>query len=76
MKSRKVFVYCFATLAAIALLAVPSVQPVRSANPSLGGLFRRVATHDVNGAVAEIVAATTDGRTLIYTNSADDKLVL
>ncbi|HEX9003087.1 MAG TPA: esterase-like activity of phytase family protein [Blastocatellia bacterium] len=76
MKSRKNFVSSAAcsVLIALALLAVPSVQPVRSANTSLGGLFRRAATHDVNGAVAEIVAATSDGRTLIYTNSADEKL--
>lgn len=73
MNSRKFFVISI-IFAALALPAIPSVQPVRSANASLGGLFRRIATHDVNGAVAEIVAATPDGRTLIYTNSADDKL--
>jgi hypothetical protein len=76
VKSRKVFVSsaAFTALIAMTLLAIPAVKPVRSANSSLDGLFRRVATHDVNGAVAEIVAATTDGRTLIYTNSADEKL--
>ncbi len=73
MNSRKFFVISI-IFAALALPAIQSVQPVRSANTSLGGLFRRVATQDVAGAVAEITAATPDGRTLVYTNSADDKL--
>jgi hypothetical protein len=37
-------------------------------------LFQRVATLDVNGAVAEIVAATPDGLTLVYTNATDKKV--
>jgi hypothetical protein len=76
VKLLKAFVCLIAPVILIAfiLLANSSVRSVQSANTSLGGLFRRVATHDVNGAVAEIVAATPDGRTLIYTNSADDKL--
>lgn len=76
MNSRKFFVISI-IFAALALPAIPSVQPVRSANSSptaFGGLFRRIATHDVAGAVAEIVAATPDGRTLVYTNADDNKL--
>lgn len=38
------------------------------------GFFNRVATFDVPGDVAEIVTATTDGRTLIYTDSAKKEL--
>ena len=33
--------------------------------------FVRIATHDVEGDVAEIVTATVDGRTLIYTDSSN-----
>ena len=33
-------------------------------------MFERVATYDVPGQVAEIIAATPDGKTLIYTDSA------
>lgn len=36
--------------------------------------FDRIATLKVNGAVAEIVAATPDGRTLVYTNGTDKKV--
>lgn len=45
-----------------------------SAAQTLPGAFRRIATHDVNGAVAEIVTSTPNGRTLIYTNSTDGKI--
>lgn len=38
------------------------------------GYFQRIATFDASGSVAEIVAATADGRTLIYTNSADRRI--
>jgi DNA-binding beta-propeller fold protein YncE len=38
------------------------------------GFFTRVATFKVNGASAEIVAATVDGRTLIYTNASDGNI--
>lgn len=45
-------------------------------NPQLpaSGSFVRLATFKVNGAVAEIVAATVDGRTLIYTNAGDGRI--
>jgi Esterase-like activity of phytase len=36
------------------------------------GSFQRTATFDVSGEIAEIVASTVDGRTLIYTNSGDE----
>lgn len=39
-----------------------------------GGFFTRIATFKVNGASAEIVAATADGRTLIYTNAGDGQV--
>lgn len=51
---------------------IPST-PSATANTSTGA-FRRIATFDVNGAVAEIVSASADGRTLIYTNSTDRKI--
>jgi WD40 repeat protein len=38
------------------------------------GFFKAVTTYKVNGAVAEIVAATPDGLKLIYTNSADQNI--
>ncbi|MFN0108267.1 MAG: esterase-like activity of phytase family protein [Blastocatellia bacterium] len=76
MKLLKAFVCLIAPVLIIVsiFIAIAPVKPVQSANTSSAGLFRRLATHDVSGAVAEIVAATPDGRTLIYTNSADDKL--
>ena len=41
-------------------------RPVRS--------FERVATYDVPGQVAEIIASTPDGKTLIYTDSASEEI--
>ena len=41
-------------------------RPIRS--------FVRVATYDVPGQVAEIVASTPDGKTLIYTDSASEEI--
>ncbi|MDX2032034.1 MAG: esterase-like activity of phytase family protein [Blastocatellia bacterium] len=60
-------------LCGVFAVSLKSTEPVTSAT-MLPGTFRRIATFDVNGAVAEIVAATPDGRTLIYTNSADKKI--
>lgn len=53
----------------IALIVAP--LGVAAAKPDLGPInsFVRVATFDVVGEVAEIVTATTDGQTLIYTDS-------
>ena len=36
--------------------------------------FERVATYDVPGQVAEIIASTPDGKTLIYTDSAAEEI--
>jgi len=50
---------------------------IAAATPTFGlqvHHFDRVSQFKVDGAVAEIVTATPDGRTLIYTNSADKKL--
>jgi DNA-binding beta-propeller fold protein YncE len=38
------------------------------------GSFERVATYDVPGEVTEIIAATPDGKTLIYTDSASEEI--
>lgn len=38
------------------------------------GSFERVATYDVPGQVAEIIAATPDGKMLIYTDSAAEEI--
>jgi DNA-binding beta-propeller fold protein YncE len=38
------------------------------------GSFERVATYDVPGEVAEIIASTPDGKTLIYTDSASEEI--
>jgi DNA-binding beta-propeller fold protein YncE len=75
VKFRKPFVYALLVSAAVGacLFTGLSVSPgSAAANQTLA--FRRVATFDVNGAVAEIVAATPDGRTLIYTNSTDERI--
>lgn len=53
----------------IALIVAP--LGVAAARPDVGPInsFVRVATFDVAGEVAEIVTATTDGQTLLYTDS-------
>lgn len=53
---------------ALAVSLVAAVAPPASAAPVVGH-FDRVATYDVTGSVAEIVAATPDGLTLVYTDS-------
>jgi DNA-binding beta-propeller fold protein YncE len=50
----------------VAFSAPAFKTPVRS--------FERVATFDVPGQVAEIIAATPDGETLIYTDSAAEEI--
>jgi DNA-binding beta-propeller fold protein YncE len=57
----------------IAILGVTLVPPV-AARPPVVNSFIRVATFDVTGSVAEIITATPDGRTLIYTDSAEDEI--
>jgi hypothetical protein len=56
---------------------VPDVIPVAVSAPAFKTpvrSFERVATFDVPGQVAEIVAATPDGETLIYTDSAAEQI--
>jgi DNA-binding beta-propeller fold protein YncE len=56
---------------------VPNVIPVAVCAPASEtpvGSFERVATFDVPGQVAEIIAATPDGETLIYTDSAGEEI--
>jgi DNA-binding beta-propeller fold protein YncE len=56
---------------------VPNVIPSAVSAPAFktpGRLFERVATFDVPGQVAEIIAATPDGETLIYTDSAAEEI--
>jgi DNA-binding beta-propeller fold protein YncE len=63
----------------VALIAafVPNVIPVAISAPAFKTpvrSFERVATFDVPGQVAEIIAATPDGETLIYTDSAAEEI--
>ena len=59
---------CLASALSLAYLRLePTVQ---SASNSVG-TFRRVATFEVKGSVAEIVAAAPDGRMAVYTNVID-----
>jgi len=63
--------------AALGIVMFAGSRPARSARPDLfprRGFFQRVATYDVSGSVAEIAAATPDGRTLIYTDSEEQEL--
>jgi DNA-binding beta-propeller fold protein YncE len=57
----------------IAVLGAALVPQVSAAPPVVNS-FVRVATHDVEGEVAEIVTATPDGRTLIYTDSENEEV--
>src|SRR5215207_1407075 len=59
------------TLSMVALGGVANLSAVRGARPaSPVGHFGLAATYHVSGEVAEIVATTPDGATLIYTDSA------
>jgi len=53
----------------ISPLELPAAALEASAMPAIGAGFHAVATFRVKGKVAEIVAATPDGRTLCYTDS-------
>lgn len=66
-------------IAAVAARSVliASVVSVVSATPTGAGEdgpFSLVATYEVSGEVAEIVAATPDGRTLVYTDSQTEQI--
>ncbi len=75
MKSRDLKAPSTLTCVLLGLALVTSVQlPVSFAFNQAPGGFRRIATIDVKGAVAEIVTASADGRTLIYTNSLDKRV--
>jgi Esterase-like activity of phytase len=55
----------------------PNVTVVASTGYAFGtpvGSFERVAIYDVPGLVAEIIASTPDGETLIYTDSASQEI--
>jgi DNA-binding beta-propeller fold protein YncE len=57
----------------VAVLGAAIVPPAVAAAPVVNS-FVRIATHDVEGDVAEIVAATPDGRTLVYTDSENEEI--
>ncbi len=62
-----------AVVAAVVAIGATLI-PTAAAAPAAINSFVRVATFDVTGSVAEIVTATPDGRTLIYTDSAEDEI--
>jgi DNA-binding beta-propeller fold protein YncE len=57
-----------------AVVVSTAVIPAAAAAPPVVNSFVRLATFDVTGRVAEIVAATPDGTTLIYTDSIEDEI--
>lgn len=59
---------------AAGLLAVAVAAPASAGGPAPQPEFRPVATFDVAGEVAEILAVTPNGRTLLYTDSAAEEL--
>lgn len=73
MKFRKLLWRSLLAATVLGLASQLPRTPQATADTATAG-FRRLATFDVNGAVAEIVSASADGRTLIYTNSLDRKL--
>jgi hypothetical protein len=58
-------------IAALALLAL-TASPVIAASPV--NSFEPIATYQVDGEVAEIVAVTTDGETLIHTDAEEGRI--
>ena len=63
----------FAVLAVLPLAFSASLTP-GWAGPGPDRLFEPIATVDVEGEVAEILAATPDGRTVLYTDSAQQQV--
>jgi DNA-binding beta-propeller fold protein YncE len=65
-------------LAVVLIVALlPNVTPVAVTGPALKTpvrAFERVAIYDVPGQVAEIVASTPDGETLIYSDSVSEEI--
>ena len=62
-----------AILATAAVLAVVATAPLQAAGPAVNS-FVPIATYAVSGEVAEIVASTPDGRTLVYTDLAEAEI--
>ncbi|MGY1724636.1 hypothetical protein [Blastococcus sp. SYSU DS0533] len=60
---------------AAALLLAASVAPA-AAVPAPAPVFAELATYEVGGEVAEILAVTPDGRSLLYTDSATGEIGL
>jgi YVTN family beta-propeller protein len=63
----------------VALATAINLHVAAAANQGHGsgppvGVFERVATYDVTGTVAEIIASTPDGEALIYTDSASQEI--
>lgn len=63
-------------LPAAALLIAAAVSPAAAAPGGGNRAFTEVATFEVSGEVAEILAVTPDGRTLLYTDSATGEVGL
>lgn len=59
---------------AAGLLALAVAAPAAARGPAPQPAFRSITTFDVAGDVAEILAVTRDGRTLLYTDSATEEL--
>ncbi|SDF13702.1 hypothetical protein SAMN05660485_02647 [Blastococcus fimeti] len=64
------------TLPAAALLLAAAVSPAGAAPGGPNRTFTEVATFAVSGEVAEILAVTPNGRTLLYTDSATGEVGL
>jgi len=75
---RPALVLALATCATTLLTAAPATAGGATAAPAATaqGLFAPVATFEVGGDVAEILAATPDGRTVLYTDSSQQRLGL
>lgn len=73
MPSRARLLAC--TFPAAALLLAATVAPA-GAKPAPAPAFAELATFEVSGEVAEILAVTPDGRTLLYTDSATGEVGL
>ncbi|MGY1847488.1 choice-of-anchor I domain-containing protein [Blastococcus sp. SYSU DS1021] len=63
------------TFPAAALMLAVTVAPA-GAKPAPAPVFTELATFEVTGEVAEILAVTPDGRTLLYTDSATGEVGL
>ncbi|MCZ2857221.1 hypothetical protein [Blastococcus sp. VKM Ac-2987] len=73
MPSRARLLSC--TFPAAALVLAATVAPA-GAEPAPAPAFAELATFEVSGEVAEILAVTPDGRTLLYTDSATGEVGL